>query len=222
LKADPNNQHLAPVLEKITKQTFRASEIVNGLLNFSRTGSGEFTRVDINAMLRDTAVLLEHQMRSGRIEVQLDLAADLHPIQGNLGKLQQVVVNLIMNAKDAMQDRGLGRISLATEQRAGVVEIRVSDDGAGMTPEVVRRIYDHFFTTKGSPKEGHRKGTGLGLAVTYGIMQEHAGKIHVQSTVGEGTTFRLEFPAADLQPPHREPQTAPRAEAQTDGKAVHV
>jgi two-component system NtrC family sensor kinase len=215
LKNNPNNQHLAPVLEKITKQTFRASEIVNGLLNFSRTGSGEFMRVDINAMLRDTVVLLEHQMRSGRIEIQLDLTPDLPAIQGNLGKLQQVVVNLIMNAKDAMQDRGFGRISVATEQRGGTVEIRVSDDGAGMTPEVLRRIYDPFFTTKGTPKEGQRKGTGLGLAVTYGIMQEHAGKIHVQSSVGEGTEFRLEFPAAD-QPASRASQPV------VDGKAVHV
>jgi two-component system NtrC family sensor kinase len=215
LKADPNNQHLTPVLEKITKQTFRASEIVNGLLNFSRTGSGDFTRVDINAMLRDTVVLLEHQMRSGRIEIRLDLAPELPAIQGNLGKLQQVVVNLLMNAKDAMQDRGFGKICIATEQRSGIVEILVSDDGAGMTPEVLRRIYDPFFTTKSTPKEGQRKGTGLGLAVTYGIMQEHAGKINVQSTVGEGTEFRLEFPASDQQP-------AQRNEPALDGKAVHV
>jgi signal transduction histidine kinase len=100
--------------------------------------------------------------------------------------------------------------------RGGTVEIRVSDDGAGMTPEVLRRIYDPFFTTKGTPKQGQRKGTGLGLAVTYGIMQEHAGKIHVQSTVGEGTVFRLEFPAADQQPAQRESQPA------IDGKVVHV
>jgi two-component system NtrC family sensor kinase len=226
LKADPANAHLTPVLEKITKQTFRASEIVNGLLNFSRTGSGEFTRVDINAMLRDTVVLLEHQLRSGRIEVQLNLASNLPAIQGNLGKLQQVVLNLIMNAKDAMQERGFGQISIATEQHAGIVQIVVSDDGSGMPPEVLRRIYDPFFTTKGSPKQGHRKGTGLGLAVTYGIMQEHAGKINVQSTVGEGTLFRLEFTAADLQTAAREirsdSQPAQPAEAVLDGKAVHV
>lgn len=215
LKADPANQHLTPILEKITKQTFRASEIVNGLLNFSRTGSGEFTKVDVNAMLRDTAVLLEHQMRSGRVELRLDLQDGLPAIQGNLGKLQQVIVNLIMNAKDAMQDRGRGVISLATQQDCGTVEIRVTDDGGGMSPEVLRRIYDPFFTTKGTPKEGQRKGTGLGLAVTYGIMQEHAGKINVQSAVGEGTVFRLEFPAADV-------QNAPGTDAILDGKAVHV
>ncbi len=221
LKMDERNAKLTPVLEKITQQTFRASEIVNGLLNFSRTGSAEFTRVDINTMLRETVTLLEHQLRSGRIEVQLELAA-LPTIQGNLGKLQQVVLNLIMNAKDAMQERGFGSIAIATEQRSGIVEIRVSDDGSGMPPEVLRRIYDPFFTTKSSPKEGQRKGTGLGLSVTYGIMQEHAGKIHVESAVGEGTTFRLEFPAPDAQSAPREPQPAPSAEAVTDRKAVHV
>jgi two-component system NtrC family sensor kinase len=215
LKLDPANQRLTPVLEKITQQTFRASEIVNGLLNFSRTGSAEFSRVDLNAMLRDTTTLLEHQMRSGRIEVQLELAPDLPAIQGNLGKLQQVVLNLIMNAKDAMQDRGNGRIVIATEHTGGIVEIRVADDGGGMPPEVLRRIYDPFFTTKGTPKEGQRKGTGLGLAVTYGIMQEHAGKISVQSTVGEGTIFRLEFPAADQKP-------AQSTEPALNGKAVHA
>ena len=215
LKLDPANHRLTPVLEKITQQTFRASEIVNGLLNFSRTGSGEFNRVDINAMLRDTTVLLEHQMRSGRIEVQLELAPNLPAIQGNLGKLQQVVLNLIMNAKDAMQDRGSGHIFIATEHIGSIVEIRVADDGGGMPPEVLRRIYDPFFTTKGTPKEGQRKGTGLGLAVTYGIMQEHAGKISVQSTVGEGTVFRLEFPAADQKP-------AQSTEPALNGKAVHA
>lgn len=220
LKADPNNQHLQPVLEKITKQTFRASEIVNGLLNFSRTGSAEFARIDLNAVLRDTTALLEHQMRSGRVQVELNLASDLPPIQGNVGKLQQVLVNLIMNAKDAMQDRGHGHIAIATEFRPGTVEVRVQDDGGGMPPEVLRRIYDPFFTTKGTPKEGQRKGTGLGLAVTYGIMQEHAGKINVQSSVGEGTTFRLEFPASD--PQSQEQAQQPQRDAVQDGKAVHV
>jgi len=222
LKADPNSQHLTPVLDKITKQTFRASEIVNGLLNFSRTGSGDIGRVDINTMLRDTANLLEHQMRSGRVEIALDLEPNLPAIQGNLGKLQQVVVNLLMNAKDAMQDRGAGHVTVATEHRSGIVEIRVTDDGAGMSPETLRRIYDPFFTTKGTPKEGQRKGTGLGLAVTYGIMQEHAGKIHVESTVGEGTEFRLEFPAADHVATRPTESTTETPAEPLAGKAVHV
>ncbi len=194
---DSNMARLQPVLEKITQQTFRASEIVNGLLNFARMGSVDFARVDVNTMLRDTALLLEHQLRSGRIAVKMDLAADLPPISGNLGKLQQVTVNLIMNAKDALQDKGSGTVKISTERTQRGVEIRVEDDGPGMPPEVLGKIYDPFFTTKSNPKEGQRKGTGLGLAVTYGIVQEHGGTIGVESTVGEGTVFRLSFPAIE-------------------------
>ena len=194
---DGNMARLQPVLEKITQQTFRASEIVNGLLNFARMGSVDFARVDVNTMLRDTALLLEHQLRSGRIAVEMDLAADLPPISGNLGKLQQVTVNLIMNAKDALQDKGWGTVKISTERTLRGVEIRVEDDGPGMPPEVLGKIYDPFFTTKSNPKEGQRKGTGLGLAVTYGIVQEHGGTIGVESTVGEGTVFRLSFPAIE-------------------------
>jgi two-component system NtrC family sensor kinase len=194
---DSNMARLQPVLEKITQQTFRASEIVNGLLNFARMGSVDFARVDVNTMLRDTALLLEHQLRSGRIAVKMDLAADLPPISGNLGKLQQVTVNLIMNAKDALQDKGSGTVKISTERTLRGVEIRVEDDGPGMPPEVLGKIYDPFFTTKSNPKEGQRKGTGLGLAVTYGIVQEHGGTIGVESTVGEGTVFRLSFPAIE-------------------------
>ena len=194
---DSNMARLQPVLEKITQQTFRASEIVNGLLNFARMGSVDFARVDVNTMLRDTALLLEHQLRSGRIAVEMDLAADLPPISGNLGKLQQVTVNLIMNAKDALQDKGSGTVKLSTERTLRGVEIRVEDNGPGMPPEVLGKIYDPFFTTKSNPKEGQRKGTGLGLAVTYGIVQEHGGTIGVESTIGEGTVFRLSFPAIE-------------------------
>ena len=217
MKQDPANDRFTPVLDKITKQTFRASEIVNGLLNFSRTGTGAFASVDLNAIARETRTLLEHSLRSGKVEVELHLADPLPHIQGNAGKLQQVIVNLIMNAKDAMQDRGYGRVTVTTLERHGNVELRVADDGAGMPPEVLRRIFDPFFTTKSAPKEGQRKGTGLGLAVTYGIMQEHSGKIDVQSIVDEGTTFRLRFPAAEMPA-----DTLASARADAAGKAVHV
>ena len=211
---------MQPILEKITQQTFRASEIVNGLLNFARMGSVDFARVDVNAMLRDTALLLEHQLRSGRVVVEMNLAVGLPPINGNLGKLQQVAVNLVMNAKDALHDKGAGCIKISTARIADAIEIRVEDDGPGMPPEVLRKIYDPFFTTKNSPKEGQRKGTGLGLAVTYGIVQEHSGTIDVASSVGEGTVFRLAFPAADIVCIGDE-GAEDRASA-TAGKAVHV
>ena len=186
---------LAPVLAKITQQSFRASEIVNGLLNFSRTGSTEFASLNLNDLLRDTLTLLDHQMRTARIQLDLDLDPDLSPIRGNQGKLQQVMLNLLMNAKDAMVRMPEARMSVTTGHLDRSAYLRISDSGSGIAREHLLRIYDPFFTTKTKPLPGEHKGTGLGLAVTYGIVQEHGGKIHVESEVGMGTTFLLEFPA---------------------------
>ncbi|MGB6744584.1 MAG: ATP-binding protein [Terracidiphilus sp.] len=182
---------LSPVLDKITQQSFRAAEIANGLLNFSRTSTTEFRDTNLNQVIRDTLSLLEHQFKTAQISVDLDLAEELPSINGNSGKLQQVFLNLLLNAKDAMP--GGGRLRVATQVN-GHVEALVSDSGAGIAPEHLKRIYDPFFTTKTTPRPGDRRGTGLGLSVSYGIIQEHAGKIHVESAVGAGTTFHLEFP----------------------------
>ena len=192
------SKRLSPVLEKITQQTFRASEIVNGLLNFSRTSAVEFARIDLNQLLKDSTILLEHQFKTAGIRIETDLSPSLALIQGNQGKLQQVLLNLMLNAKDAMQGRpeAVLRVRTCTTDHDVVVEI--SDSGAGIAPEHLHRIFDPFFTTKTNPAPGQHKGTGLGLAVSYGILQEHGGKIKVESAVGEGTTFRLEIPAAQV------------------------
>ena len=179
------------MLDKITQQSFRAAEIANGLLNFSRTSSTEFRETDLNQVIRDTLSLLEHQLKSAQIVVDLDLAAGLPPILGNPGKLQQVFLNLVLNAKEAMP--GGGRLGIVTLVN-GHVEALISDSGSGIEPEHLKRIYDPFFTTKTTARPGDRRGTGLGLSVSYGIIQEHAGKIHVESAIGAGTTFHLEFP----------------------------
>ena len=181
----------AGLLEKITRQTFRASEIVNNLLNFSRTSGAEFTDVDVNKIITDTLALLEHQFKTSRITVEDELAEHLPPIQGNTGRLQQVFLNLFLNAKDAMT--GGGTLHVSTSNGTGV-SVAVSDTGSGIAPEHIARIYDPFFTTKNVPREGQNRGTGLGLSVTYGIIQEHAGKIRVESRPGAGTTFYLDFP----------------------------
>jgi two-component system NtrC family sensor kinase len=180
---------LGPVLDKITQQSFRAAEIANGLLNFSRTSTTEFRSTDLNQVIRDTLSLLEHQFKTAQILVDLDLAEELPSIHGNPGKLQQVFLNLLLNAKDAMP--GGGRLRIATLLN-GHVEAVISDSGSGIAPEHLKRIYDPFFTTKNL--SGNNRGTGLGLSVSYGIIQEHAGKIYVESAVGSGTTFHLEFP----------------------------
>ncbi|HXC94608.1 MAG TPA: ATP-binding protein [Edaphobacter sp.] len=195
-----DDQRLAPVLEKITQQTFRASEIVNGLLNFSRTSGAEFTSLNLNELLGDTVTLLEHQFKTSQIRVETNFDPSLARIHGNQGKLQQVILNLMLNAKDAMFGLPNATLRIATFNGPGRVVVRIQDSGAGIEKEHLHRIYDPFFTTKTKPQEGAHKGTGLGLAVSYGIMQEHAGKIHVESELGVGTAFQLEFPSSGTRP----------------------
>jgi hypothetical protein len=177
------------LLQKMHRQTERATNIVGNLLNFSRTGSAEdFVPTDINKLLNDTLQLLEPQIRKSNVEIVKDYADNLPLVSASSGKLQQVFTNLILNARDAMV--GGGWITLATmnyEDAAVVVE--VSDSGEGIPAENLSKVFDPFFTTKGVGN-----GTGLGLAVSYGIIQEHAGTIEVQSREGEGTTFRIMFP----------------------------
>ena len=179
------------LLEKITRQTFRASEIVNNLLNFSRTSGAEFAEIDLNRVIHDTLALLEHQFKTAKIEVRPQLEHQLPAIQGNAGRLQQVFLNLFLNARDAMPAGG--KLTVRTSNGAGV-SVMVADTGSGIAAEHINRIYDPFFTTKTAPKDGQNRGTGLGLSVTYGIIQEHAGKIRVESQPGTGTAFHLEFP----------------------------
>jgi len=188
---------LGPILDKITQQSFRAAEIANGLLNFSRTSTTEFRETNLNQVIRDTLSLLEHQFKTAKVVVDLELTEELPSIHGNPGKLQQVFLNLLLNAKEAMPDGGRLRVATQIETlngHSGHVSALVADSGSGIAPEHLKRIYDPFFTTKTMAKPGDRRGTGLGLSVSYGIIQEHAGKIHVESAVGAGTTFHLEFP----------------------------
>jgi two-component system, NtrC family, sensor kinase len=175
------------LLEKIAKQTFRASEIVNSLLNFSRTSKSDLDDVDLNRVITDTISLVGHQLQKAGVAARMDLASELPPIKGNANKLQQVFLNLVLNARDAME--GGGTLAIHSWSEGDTVRVDVSDTGQGIAPEHLARIYDPFFTTK----QG-RKGTGLGLSVTYGIVQEHGGSIDVQSEPGAGTLFHLEFP----------------------------
>jgi len=177
------------LLDKIAKQTFRASEIVNSLLNFSRTSPTTFDELDLNRVIQESLVLIQHQLEKAGIKVQLELDPRLPSIKGNFGKLQQVFLNLFLNARDAMGAGGT--LTVRTRLSEETADIEVIDTGHGIQPENLSRIFDPFFTTKAV-----RKGTGLGLSVTYGIVREHNGVIEVDSQPGEGTRFRLEFPLA--------------------------
>jgi len=180
-----------PLLEKIEKQSFRAAKIINSLLNFSRASGTEFDRVDVNKVLLDVLSLVEHQLEGGSIRVRRELAATLPPVRGNENRIQQVFFNLVLNARDAMPSGGW--LTLVTYADADTVVVEVKDTGHGIRREHIRRIYDPFFTTKGIGR-----GTGLGLSVSYGIVQEHGGAIFVESTPGQGTTFQVALPALVL------------------------
>jgi PAS domain S-box-containing protein len=187
-KADPEDPR-TQLLEKIERQTFRAAKIVNSLLNMARPSDGEAGRLDVNVVIGDVLSLLEHQFRTSRIQVRRDLAP-IAPIRGFEYQLQQVFLNLFLNARDAMPKGGW--LSVTSAVRGDAVHVEVADTGSGIPSEHISRIYDPFFTTK---VDG--RGTGLGLSVTYGIVQEHLGTLSCESVVGQGTRFTLTLPAAE-------------------------
>jgi two-component system NtrC family sensor kinase len=194
-KQMPEGDPRQSIIEKIVKQTFRASEIVNNLLNFSRTGPSALADIDVNRVVEETLSLVAHPLKTSQVQVVKHLGEGLPPVRGSANKLQQVFLNLFLNARDAMPAGGVLEVKTATHN--GSVEIEIADTGNGIPRDHIHKIFDPFFTTK----PGGR-GTGLGLSVSYGIIKEHAGKIDVRSTPGRGTSFHLEFPAV--------------------GKAVHV
>jgi PAS domain S-box-containing protein len=186
-QADPGDPR-TQLLEKIERQTFRAAKIVNSLLNLARPSGGDAAPVDINVVVSDVLSLLEHQFKGSRIQVRRELSAT-HDVQGFEYKLQQVFLNLFLNARDAMPKGGW--LSVTTRSTDEGVTVEVGDTGTGIPSEHMARIYDPFFTTKADGA-----GTGLGLSVTYGIVQEHGGALACDSAVGQGTRFTLTLPIA--------------------------
>jgi two-component system NtrC family sensor kinase len=192
-QADPDDPR-TKILEKIEKQTFRAARIVNGLLTLSRPSAvdaSERVPVDLNTVIGDVLSLLEHQLEKGRIKIRRELWHQPVQVIGYEFKLQQVFLNLILNARDAMPSGGW--LTLATRFEDGQAVAEVSDTGQGIPSEHLARIYDPFFTTKPSGQ-----GTGLGLSISYGIVREHDGTIHCESAPGQGTRFTLRFTAAQV------------------------
>jgi PAS domain S-box-containing protein len=184
--ADPEDPRTR-LLEKIERQTFRAAKIVNSLLHLSRPVQSETGPVDLHVVINDVLSLLEHQFRTASVQVRKDLQADGPMVRAVEHKLQQVFLNLFLNARDAMPKGGW--LAIATHRDGDHVVVEVSDTGAGIPAEHLARIYDPFFSTKPIGQ-----GTGLGLSITYGIVQEHDGTIVCDSQVGQGTRFSLSFP----------------------------
>ena len=159
-----------------------------GVISDDLTGAAELANIDVNKVVEETLSLVAHPLKTSQIQVVKNLGAALPSVRGSANKLQQVFLNLFLNARDAMPSGGM--LEVKTAAHNGSVEIEIVDTGAGIPREHIHKIFDPFFTTKATGR-----GTGLGLSVSYGIIKEHAGKIDVRSTPGKGTSFHVEFPA---------------------------
>ena len=180
--------HVREDLEVLHRQTQRVARITQGLLTFARSSSGERAPVDLNHIVRETLLLAENQIAKGGVKVTTDLAPDVSAVLGDADTLQQVMLNLVTNARDAVASGGEIRIQTRRRDADRMIELVVADTGRGIAPEDLARIFDPFFTTKPT-------GTGLGLSLTHGIVREHGGTIDVESAPGRGTRFILAFPA---------------------------
>jgi two-component system NtrC family sensor kinase len=176
-------------LEIMYQETSRMREIVMGLLNFSRESSAEMTSLDINEVIRQWLTLLRSQKEFDDIFIEERLADNLPKVLGDANQLQQVLVNLSLNACEAMPDGGT--LTITTRKEGKNVLVSIADTGCGIKAEHLEMIFDPFFTTKPVGK-----GTGLGLSVSYGIIRQHGGVMQVESREGRGTTFAFTLPAA--------------------------
>jgi two-component system NtrC family sensor kinase len=185
-------------LGQVVSETSRVGRIVSDLLAFSRRGKPQRAPADLNRIVRLTLSLVQHKLKLSNVEVVATLRDDLPPAPCDASQMQQVVLNLVLNAAEATQNKAVdkrqGRVTIETYTADGMAWLTVSDNGEGIPPENLARIFDPFFTTKSDGK-----GVGLGLAVSYGIIQAHGGDIEVKSKVGEGSTFAVSLPLE--QPP---------------------
>jgi signal transduction histidine kinase len=180
-------QEVRDDLGVLQRHARRVARIVQGLTSFARQSPRDRGRVDLNQLVEETFVLVEKPLTSHGVTVQCVLERGLPPVWGDLNALQQVLVNLLTNARDALNGPGTIEVRTTTSPDRHHVRLLVRDTGHGIRADVLPRIFDPFFTTK-------TEGTGLGLSISYGIMRDHQGTIEVESRVGGGTSFTLTFP----------------------------
>jgi predicted Zn finger-like uncharacterized protein len=173
----------------IEKETNRCTTIIQNLLKFARQEKVAFEPVNINRVAQDAAAIVEHQLEMHKVKLHKNFATSLPMISGNANQIQQVLLNLMINAQQAMEGRP-GEVTVTTlSLDSSHVRVQISDNGPGIPEDLQAKIFEPFFTTK---EVG--KGTGLGLSVSYGIIKEHKGEIIVESSPETGTTFNIDFP----------------------------
>jgi len=183
-------------LEKAMEQVRKATEIISHLRTFGRAARVSIEQVDIDDVIERSLLLVHEQLRLRGIEVELELCPDELLVVANPIQLEQVFINLLTNARDALTDSKLKTIRIASSRDEERIRIAFSDTGPGIPAELQQRIFDPFFTTK---EVG--TGTGLGLSITYSILKEYGGDISVESRPGKGATFMVELPFAEEEPP---------------------
>jgi two-component system NtrC family sensor kinase len=184
-------------LEQIASQGHRAAKIVQNLLSFARQTAPEKQLCDVNQIVKKVLEMLEHDFRVSNIEINTDLAPDLPRTMIDANQMQQVLVNIVNNAYQAMKEQGrAGRLKVRTRGHGGRLTVAFTDTGPGMDAEQQGHIFEPFFTTK--PES---KGTGLGLSISYGIVRAHGGRIDVKSSEGDGASFIIELPIIGKQGP---------------------
>ncbi len=191
LKKFPEGSEDRQDIEVIIEQANRCSNIIKGLLGFARATSVEKSLVNINDVLHSSLNMVKHKADFFNIKIVLNLDESLPAIKANASQIQQVFLNMIINAADAMEGRGAFTVSTGKviDNGKSFAEIRFSDTGHGISEENLPKLFEPFFTTKPVGK-----GTGLGLAVSHGIIQDHGGRIFVRSKLGEGTSFFVRLP----------------------------
>jgi signal transduction histidine kinase len=188
-------------LERILSAGTRAAKITASVLGMSRSTSTRFEPVHLPALVEDVLVLLERELMKYRVQVEREFAP-VPRVSANPGQLQQVLLNLLVNARQAMAGGGRLILRLSHDEPAGLVDLMVRDTGCGMIPEVMRRIFEPRFSTKTGPDESGKGGTGLGLSACKEIVDAHRGRIRVESAPGKGTAITIRLPAyVPTQPP---------------------
>lgn len=181
-------------LERILSAGTRAAKITASVLGMARGGTARFEPVNLELLVEDVLVLLEREMTKYRVQVEREFAP-VPKVSANPGQLQQVLLNLLVNARQAMPQGGRLILRLAHDALLGSVDIMVRDTGCGMTPDVMRRMFEPHFSTKAGPDETGKGGSGLGLTACREIVEAHRGRIRVESAPGKGTAITIRLPA---------------------------
>jgi signal transduction histidine kinase len=175
----------------VEREIRRCKSIIGSLLTFARVSEKHFTLLDLNSVVRDTLGFMQSNLKKGNVEVETHFAEGLPPVKGDSNELQQVFLNILVNARKAMSRGGKLIVRTSADKEDRLVRASIADTGEGIKPEIMDKIFDPFFTTR-EPGEG----TGLGLSISYGIIRDHSGEILVDSKMGEGSTFTVALPVA--------------------------